>query len=382
MSTRSSSNDVLSRRTLNRTLLERQMLLGHRELPVLDAVEHLVALQAQLSDPPYIALWSRLEGFERESLTELILDRSVVRSSLMRATIHLTSTADFLWLRPLVQRVLDRGQKSAFARRTEGIDLAELAAVGRELHDGRELTRVDLRKLLAERWPDRDHDALAWSVQALVPLVRVPPGGTWRNGGAVSTLAEPWLGRALATDPSPEPLVRRYLAAYGPASVADMRSWSGLSGLRDVVARLAPELRTFRDEAGKELFDLPDAPLSDPDAPAPPRFLPDYDNVLLGHDDRSRVIPAEYGKGVGIGRPTVLVDGFVRGTWNLARARAAATLTVEPFEPLSKKDAAAVAAEGRRLLAFAAEDLHEREVRILEPGRGSSRGSRGTRGAP
>lgn len=362
--------ETLDRRALNRATLERQLLLRRADLPADAAIERLVALQAQETNEPYIGLWARLAGFRHEALTRLLHERRVVRSSLLRGTQHLATADDYLWLRPLLQPALDRGRQAAFGRRTAGLDLAELAAAGRALLQGRNLTRPQLRALLAERWPDRDPQALAWSVQALVPLVHPPPNGTWGSGGATPfALAEDWLGRPLAASPSPEELVRRYLAAFGPASVMDVQAWSGLTRLREVVERLRPRLRVFRDEAGRELYDLPDAPLPDPGTPAPPRLLPMFDNLMVAYADRTRVMTDEHRRRVCVGAvvaATALVDGRVRGTWRIERQGETAVLLVELFEPLAAVDGAALAEEGARLLGFAAEGAAH-DVRLVGP---------------
>jgi hypothetical protein len=197
----------------------------------------------------------------------------------------------------------------------------------------------------------------------------VPPRGLWGpSAKATWTTTDTWLGRLLATNPSLDDLVIRYLAAFGPASPADVRAWSGRAGLREVVERLRPCLLTFRDERGRELFDLPDAPRPDPATPAPPRFLPDYDNVLLGHADRTRIVSDEVRKRIGIGRSTVLVDGSVRGVWKIERQRGTVTLVVETFEALADQDRVAVAEEGERLLQFVAGDADNLDVQVVASG--------------
>jgi hypothetical protein len=359
--------EILGRRALNRAALERQWLLRRRSTTAIEAVEHLVGLQAQLPNPPYVGLWSRLTDFGHEELTRLLYDRTLVRSSVLRGTQHLVSAADFRWLRPLMQPALDRGRQAAFGRRTAGLDLAELADVSRSLLAGQALTRTELRERLAERWPDHDSNALAWSVQALVPLVHTPPNGTWGRGGATPfILAEEWLGEPLTGDPSVEELIRRYLTAFGPATVKDMQRWSGLTRLRAVVS--AMRLRTFRDEAGRELFDVPDGPLPDPDTPAPVRFVPEFDNLMVAYDDRSRLIDDDCRKRVfyanAMVAATVLVDGFVRGVWSVERP---ATLQIELFSPLSGSERSAVVEEGEALLTFAAGDTDDHRVRFIDP---------------
>lgn len=246
-----SAPPLLTDRALNRATLERQFLLRRSAGSVLDAVRHLVGLQAQAANAPYLGLWSRLESFEIAALTGLLTDRRVVRAGSLRGTQHLTTADDYLWLRPLTRPAGLRGRQAAFGRRTAGVDLDELADVAESLLAGRTLTRPQLRDLLAERWPDRDAEALAWSVQMLLPIVHPPPNGTWGVGGATPfALAREWIGCDVVSDPEPAPLVRRYLAAFGPATVPDLQAWSGLTRLRDVVEHLRPGLRTFRDETG------------------------------------------------------------------------------------------------------------------------------------
>jgi hypothetical protein len=366
---RSGPDDVLSLRALNRATLERQLLLRRTRLSAAEALEHLVGMQAQMPKSPYAGLWTRLDGFRPEDLARLIEDRRAVRIALIRNTVHLVSAGDCLALRPLVQPVIDRGLRANRAHRAgiEGMELDALAAAGRELLEERPRSARELGELLKERWPERDAATLARAVRHLLPLVQVPPRGVWgKSGQTAHTTAEYWLGRQLDPDPSLDEMVLRYLGAFGPASVADLQAWSGLTGLREIVEQLRPQLRSFRDERGRELFDLPDAPRTDPDVPAPPRFLPAFDNLILSYADRTRVVADEHRKWLtsrnGMVPATVLVGGFVRGIWKAELKRGKATLVIEPFEPLAKEDRDALANEGAGLLAFAAADVETRDI--------------------
>lgn len=363
------SKTILDRRMLNRALLDRQLLLRRQELPATEAIEHLVGMQAQNPDEPYVGLWSRLDGFRHDELAALVTDREVVRASMMRATIHLVTTCDCLALRPVVQPVLERDvyRNNTYGKeRLEGLDMDAVLAAGRERLEEEPRTAAELRDLLDSQWPDRDPAALAYAVRGLLPVVHVPPRGIWRESGPIAmTTVEDWLGESVDPDPERDEMILRYLAAFGPATVADMRKWSGLQGLRDDLERLRSHLRTFADEDGRELFDLPDAPRPDPDTTAPPRFLPRFDNVLLSHADRSRIIPAEYRQRVIHDRSAkgrVLVDGFIAGFWSIKREGDEATLLIEPFESVSEPDRAALTDEGTRLLTFAAADAETQEI--------------------
>jgi hypothetical protein len=359
--------EVLSRRALNRALLDRQMLLRQAPLPggpdrarrVIETIEQLVGMQAQAPFPPYYGLWSRLAGFRPDDLAELLLNRAVVRIALMRGTIHLVSARDCTLLRPLTQPVLDRALKTMFGTRLPDVDTGALAVAGRALVEERPRTFSELGALLAERWPEHQPGTLANAVRALVPLVQVPPRAVWGQAGqSLHTSAESWLGCPLDPRPSLTGLVRRYLAAFGPATVADIQAWSGLTRLREPVTQLGNGLRTFRDSDGRELFDLPDAPRPDPDTPAPVCLAAEFDNLVLSHADRTRILSdadkAKMFTRNGIFPGTVLLDGFVAGMWRISRARGAVTLIVEMFrDRVSARDRDAIVAEGLRMLAFA-----------------------------
>jgi hypothetical protein len=326
---------------------------------VVAAVEHLLGLQAQAPFPPYYGLWSRLADFRPDELARLITGRQVVRIALMRGTIHLVSARDCLTFRPLIQPVLDKAMAATYGRQLAGVDSGALAAAGRALAEQEPRTFSELGALLSRQWPDHPADALAQGVRCLVPLVQVPPRAVWGAAGqARHTPAESWLGQPLSRDASLDSLVTRYLAAFGPASVRDVQAWSGLTGLREVADRLRPGLRAFRDENGTELLDLPDAPRPDPDTPAPVRLTAEFDNLILSHADRSRVISESGRKKLytrnGVFPGTVLLNGFAAGTWRTGRSARAVTLTVEPFGKISPEDRDAVTGEAGLMLAFAA----------------------------
>jgi len=368
---------ILSLRAVNRALLARQLLLERQVLPaagpdraaqVVRTIEHLVGLQAQAPFPPYYGLHSRLDGFLPGDLATLITDRSAVRIALMRGTIHLVSARDCLPLRRLVQPVIERGMRGAFGKQLAGVDPAALATAGRDLVESEPMTFNQLGQALAARWPDHAPAALAQGVRAYVPLVQVPPRAVWgQSGQSLHTSAEHWLGQrpgsAVAAYPGRAAsrvelaeLVTRYLGAFGPATVRDVQAWSGLTGLKAVLDQLRPSLVSFRDEQGAELFDLPTAPRPGGEVPAPARLVAEFDNLVLSHAERSRVISTEATRRLytinGVIPGSVLIDGFVAGMWRLARGRDAAAVTIEMFGPVRERDA--LTAEAERVLAFAA----------------------------
>lgn len=341
----------LTPRALGRATLARQLLLERADLPVVEATERLFGLNAQDPNLPYLALWCRLSPFALGDLTAAIENGSLVRSTLMRATQHVVSAPDFRLVRPLLAPLLRRAQRNTFGRRTAGVDLDDLVAEAAGLlADGQVMTRPELGRQLAVRWPETEPTALGWSVQYLLPVVHPAPSGTWNVRGPT-----PFARADVPAEEHPEELVWRYLAAFGPASVADARAWSGIGGLREVFDRMRSRLRTFTDESGRELFDLPDAPIPSADEPAPVRFLPEFDAPLLAFADRTRIMSDEVRRQVCVGdgvAATVLVDGTVAATWSISRADGAAVLTVQPLRPLAPIDRDDVEAEAHLLLAF------------------------------
>ncbi|WP_328320640.1 winged helix DNA-binding domain-containing protein [Streptomyces sp. NBC_00388] len=345
---------LISTRALNRATLERQFLLRRAELPAGEAVTRLLGLQAQNTRPPYFQLWSRLADFDPHELSGLLESRAAVRMVTMRSTLHLHTADDALTLRPLVQAARERELKG-FRAGLAGVDIDRLTELARELVEERPRTMKELREHLLTEWPDADPPALSVAARCRLPLVQVTPRGLWGHSGqVVLTTAEQWLGRASAPAPAPDGTVLRYLGAFGPASVKDMQRWAGLTRLSGAFERLRPQLITFRGPGGDELFDLPGAPRPDEDTPAPPRFLPEFDNLLLAHADRTRVVPAEYRGRNGVGNQvfgSFLLDGFLAGIWRLKEHGTTATLRIEPFARLARADRAALADEGERLLA-------------------------------
>ena len=359
----------LSARALNRALLARQLLLERdATLSPADALERLVGLQAQAPLPPYLALWSRLAGFDPAVLGGRLEDRSAVRLTLMRATVHLATGRDALFLRPLLQPVIEARYLGTWRRRLGPVDTAALSAAVHELLAERPLTARELAAALIERGIGDDVEAVANATRTFAPLVQLPPRGVWGKGGqARYATLESWTGQPLDGAASLDGLVLRYLAAFGPASVMDLQNWSGLTRAGEAFERLRPELMTFTDDAGRELFDLPDAPRPDPDVPAPVRFLGEFDNVLLGHADRRRIIPDDFPWGPAAPRASralnhLLVDGTLRAVWWLDTEKHVATLTIQPHGTLTRAQRSDVEAEAADLLAFLAPDAPDHSI--------------------
>lgn len=366
------SEPVLSPRALNRATLQRQLLLEPSKLSVTAAVEHLVGLQHQAPNAPYFALRARLAHFDAQALTSLMQQRKLVRCAMMRSTLHLVSARDVLALRPTLQAVQKRGLLASRGRDLKELDLDAVAEAGNQLLCAKPLNSNQLGKALAERWPARDATSLAMAVRALHALVHVPPAGSWNSfQNAVLLPAPAWLGNPMTTDDAPDKMVLRYLAAFGPATGPDITTWSGLTGVAETLALLGPRLRRYRDEQGRVLHDLKRATLPDPDTPAPVRLLGEFDNLVLSHADRSRLMDDARRPHIvtfnGQVRSLVLIDGRVQGTWKIARPKAGAELAIEPFRKLSTAEREAVTAEANAVLDFAAADTPRRTVSFAKP---------------
>jgi hypothetical protein len=352
---------VLSTRALNRATLARQLLLDRVELPVFDAVAHLCGMQAQEPQEPFVGLWSRLRAFDPAALDHLLIGRRVARTHLMRRTVHLVTAQDAVQWRARHELMLRQRVLGVYRRELDGVNLEELAAAARAVFaEDEPRTMPEVGRTLAARWPAAGPRALGeMAVVALVPTVQLPLRGLWRTkAGARTASLTSWLGREIdppaadGADPVGETLVMRYLAAFGPAAAADLRAWCGLAGLPGAVAAIREKLVTFRDERGRQLLDLPDAPRPDPDTPAPVRFLPAFDNAVLGYHDRSRIIDDAH-RGLSVtGARFVLVDGRVAGTWTATEG----TVAVTPLRPFTEAEHVAVAEQGRQLASFISGD--------------------------
>jgi hypothetical protein len=361
MPTSATTAPTLSSRALNRATLARQSLLARSDVSALATIRHLVGLQAQAPFPPYFGLWSRLVAFDPDELVGLIERREAVRIVAMRSTVHLLSADDATALRILLRPALDRMfRSSAFGKELAGAhDVDGLIAAGRELMDEAPRTGQDLAALLGPAWPELSAATIQNALRTRLALVQVPPRGLWgRSGRPTLTTIEAWLGHPLATEVTVDDVVMRYLGAFGPASVADVQAWSGLTRLGEVVDRLGPSLRRFTGPTGAALFDLPDAPRPDEDTPAPVRLIAEFDNLTIGYADRTRVIAEDDRRRAysvnGIVPGLVLVDGVTEGVWRLQRSGDRTIVAISAFRPIGARDRAEIGAEALALAAFAA----------------------------
>ncbi len=363
------ADHILTLRQLNRTTLARQMLLAREALTVEAAVARLVGMQAQLASAPFVGLWTRLADFRRDDLANAIEQRTIIKATLMRATLHLFAAEDYLRLRQTIQPALEAAFAGIAKQRGGLPEIPKILTFARDYITEQPRSFADISAHFADLMPDEDIGAIRYAIRTHLPLIQVPVAKGWcYPGNPEFTLAETWLGQTPAETDQFDELILRYLAAFGPASITDMQKWSGMVKLKDRIEALRPQLTAYRDEGKRELFDLPDLPVLDGDTPAPIRFLPEYDNLLLAHDKRTRVVADVHRKGVYLPglrvAATFLVDGFVRGAWKIEKAKGTVTLVLDPFEPLAKSDLQALTDEGERLVRFVEADAKAYAVRV------------------
>ncbi len=324
-------------------------------------------MQAQAPFAPYYGLWCRLEPFAPDELSDLLLDRQAVRLGLMRGTVHLVTAEDARCIYPLMQPIAENDLRS----NPIDMDLSTLIDFGRELLEERALSLQELRPLLQTKFPNQDSNTLARALRNVLPLVQIPPRAVWGKSAQTRfRTLEHWLGAPLEPDYSLEQLTRRYLAAFGPASVADLQTWCGLNRMRDTVEKLRTELLVFHDEQQRELFDLPEAPRPNAETPAPVRLLPQFDNLLLSHQNRTRVMDQGLQKRLfdvknGVYPATIMLDGFLAGTWSLEIIKNTAILRLEPYRKVLKSEAEEIQAEAERLLFLSTPKTITREVELV-----------------
>jgi hypothetical protein len=377
---------AMTSRALGRATLARQMLLARERVSAARAIERLAALQAQTARTPFVALWSRVETFRREDLARLLAKRAVVRATTMRGTLHLLAARDYASMRAALQPSLTKGMLAILRDRAEGLDVAAVTTDARRFFGDEPRRFTEVRDFLVKRHPRGDERAMGFAVRLHVPLVQVPTDDPWSfPATAAFALAESWLGAPIAAGNGSQAIVLRYLAALGPATPADVQSWTGLPDAREVVEGLRPKLLSLKGERGRELFDLPDAPRPPEDTPAPARLLPEFDNVLLGHADRKRFVADEhrsriYLPGLRVAA-TFLVDGRVAGTWTLERVKGAASLVLEPFAALPKAASTELEEEASALLRFVEPEATSFDVRVVKAGGRKTAAPRRIRGA-
>jgi len=349
---------LFTRRGLNRALLERQLLLERKPLRATQAVERLGGLQAQSAPSPYLSLWTRLEGFERDELTKALTERRLVKALLQRGTLHVAAPRTY-WAMMTVRKTLAASLwPASYEARLPSARIAQIAELLQAELDGRELTYKEVQAVLEPHATEGVPPTFLWRrVQGYSDVIHVPPSGIWGYGGrGVYTAAA---GKVRGTPPAPteafDQVVRIYLSAFGPATKQDVGQWAGVPRMKPIAASLGRlSLRTFASEGGKVLYDLARAPLPDPDTPAPPRLVPRFDNLVLSHADRSRILgdipPSRIVTNNGLVHATILVDGMVAGTWQLEQGR----VVLEPFGKLDAGVKRRLKEEADRLEDFVA----------------------------
>lgn len=364
---------LLANRTLNRTLLARQHLLERSQLTVHEMCDHLVGLQAQDSPPPFVALWSRITDFDPATVSDALVDRSLVRITLMRGTIHLVTPPDALRIAPHIQPELEKipFRKGFNYGAMVGLDADEVREHGERVLGDEPMSAAELRERAAEIYPDRNPGMVVQTWLYQLPVLQTPPRGQWKDSSRpIWSRVEPWLGAPLDPSYPLSELLLRYLRAFGPASTMDMQTWSKLLGLKQAIEQLGDRVRTYTDERGRTLYDAADAELADPDLPAPVRLLGWYDNAVLSHQDRTRIVPegnALHLRAFAAAVAPVLVDGYLAGLYKIFPEAGVARLRICPTRTWTKAERTAVEAESQALLGFL-EAAKEPRVEILEVG--------------
>lgn len=355
----------LTLRQLNRIYLDRQLLIQRANISLTEATERIIGWQSQIPNPPYMGLWTRLASFRRDDLTTAMQNRQIVRCAMFRSTLHLITQTDHYSFHRVIEPALVKGLRSFHGRNIEGLDIPPLVNAIKPFLAESSRSMGEIGKFLQTIEPDRQPEAMNYAIRTYLPLVQIPPSGTWGAGSkATYVTAESWIGRGESADIGA--LFLRYLAGYGPASIMDFQTWTGMTKLAPEIESIKSKLRLFVDENGVELYDLPDMPLPDIDAPLPVKFIPEYDNLLIGHADRTRILPEEHRKKVFLsaGRvlSTILVDGFVAGVWKIETTKRHATLQITPFITLTDTQREALISEGERLTRFVADSAEQIDV--------------------
>jgi hypothetical protein len=367
---------TLTTRELNRALLARQGLLTRKRVSVETMIGACAGLQTQEPRDAFVSLWSRISGFKREKLFGAADARRVVRGSNLRCTIHTVTAADFIAFRMTLSNVVERDMAN-WRERYDGLDITKVTAAVRDLlSDGEPRTAKQIGEELQPLFPRVHREGLSHCARIHVPVVMTPTDHRLGYSRPPSLmLAESWLGATLspATPEAKTELLRRGIAAIGPASAADLRTWSGMTGVREALEPLLPELAEFRDEAGRTLYDLPEAPRPRAGTEAPVRLLGEFDNVALSHADRARIVAPEDARLFNVSKNgrrafAILIDGQVRGSWQLTRNRDQARIRLMPFHKESASTLDAVAAEGEALLRFLEPDAPRHEVDLVKSG--------------
>ena len=351
---------VLTLRELNRTSLHRQMLLERQDVSVKNAVDRLIGMQSQIPNPAYIGLWSRLKNFTKDDLTQAIENREIVRAAMMRSTLHLVTVDVYGKIQKTIQLALEKGYRSFFGKYRDVVDVEKLIMMAKPFLEEEPRSMGNLRELLQPVHPDVEPNALTYAIRTYLPLVQVPPAGTWGVGTRATYVpADMWLNEPQEADVIA--LFKLYLAAYGPAMIMDFQAFTGLTSLTKTVNAEKDGFTIYQNEDGKDLFDLPDLDIIPGDTPVPVTFLPEYENALISYKDRNRILSDKHRKKVFLSAArvasTVLVDGFVAGTWKSERDKDTATLRIDLFEDISLSIKDEMIEEAQRLLQFIEDDV-------------------------